>query len=171
MYALKPSRERKPPSRRFSKAPCRWRRVRCRRPCGSRFSSARARSASLTPSPTRRPGRPISAAPSPRRLCPRPTSCWRLRPRSRKSIFSLQNCRDRSGSKNGGIHCCGATVPNCAHLRPNLPAHQNHTPTKLDNSSFLVEYFDEEGQCTDVKTANIETASSLQRGFSPEVEI
>jgi hypothetical protein len=44
-------------------------------------------------------------------------------------------------------------------------------PTKLDNSSYRVEYFDEEGQRTDVKTAYIETASSLQRGFSPEVEI
>jgi len=44
-------------------------------------------------------------------------------------------------------------------------------PTKLDNSSYRVEYFDEEGRRTDVKTAYIETASSLQRGFSPEVQI
>ena len=46
-----------------------------------------------------------------------------------------------------------------------------HTPTKLDNSSYRVEYFDEGGQRTDVKTAYIETASSLQRWFSAEVEI
>ena len=46
-----------------------------------------------------------------------------------------------------------------------------HTPTKLDNSSYRVEYFDEGGRRTDVKTAYIETASSLQRWFSPEVEI
>jgi hypothetical protein len=70
----------------------------------------------------------------------------------------------------GGIHYCGATVPNWAHPRPNLPAHQNHTPTKLDNSSYRFEYFNEEGQRTDVKTAYIET-SSLYRWFSPEVEI
>ena len=31
--------------------------------------------------------------------------------------------------------------------------------------------FDEEGQRTDVKTTYIETASNLQRWFSPEVEI
>ena len=38
-------------------------------------------------------------------------------------------------------------------------------------NSYSVEYFDEQGHRTDVKTACIETASSLQRWFSPEVEI
>jgi hypothetical protein len=48
----------------------------------------------------------------------------------------------------------------------------NYSPTKLDNISYRLEYFDDmEGQRTGVKTAYLETGIGWQHWFSPQIEI
>jgi hypothetical protein len=48
----------------------------------------------------------------------------------------------------------------------------NYSPTKLDNISYRLEYFDDQqGQRTGTKTAYIETGLGWQHWFSPQIEI
>ena len=48
----------------------------------------------------------------------------------------------------------------------------NYKPSKLDNISYRLEYFDDvEGQRTGTKTAYIETGIGWQHWFSPQIEM
>jgi hypothetical protein len=51
-------------------------------------------------------------------------------------------------------------------------AYLNYSPTKLDNISYRIEYFDDQqGQRTGVKTAYVETGIGWQHWFSPQIEM
>ena len=68
--------------------------------------------------------------------------------------------------------CNSATVFTCTASVQTYLAYLSYSPTKLDNISYRVEYFDDqEGQRTGVKTAYFETGIGWQHWFSPQIEI
>jgi hypothetical protein len=72
----------------------------------------------------------------------------------------------------GGAFCSNSAVLSCTASVQTYLAYLNYSPTKLDNISYRIEYFDDEqGQRTGVKTAYVETGIGWQHWFSPQIEI
>jgi hypothetical protein len=68
--------------------------------------------------------------------------------------------------------CSSPTVFTCTASVQTFLTYINYSPTKLDNISYRLEYFDDqEGQRTGVKTAYVETGIGWQHWFSPQIEI
>jgi hypothetical protein len=68
--------------------------------------------------------------------------------------------------------CTSVTVFSCRASVQTYLTYLNYSPTKLDNISYRLEYFDDqEGQRTGVKTAYVETGIGWQHWFSPQIEI
>ena len=68
--------------------------------------------------------------------------------------------------------CKNTLVFSCTAEVQTFLTYINYSPTKLDNISYRLEYFDDmEGQRTGVKTAYLETGIGWQHWFSPQIEI
>jgi hypothetical protein len=71
-----------------------------------------------------------------------------------------------------GAQCSNSAVLSCTASVQTYLAYLNYSPTKLDNISYRIEYFDDQqGQRTGVKTAYVETGLGWQHWFSPQIEI
>jgi hypothetical protein len=71
-----------------------------------------------------------------------------------------------------GAQCNNAAVLACTASVQTYLMYLNYSPTKLDNISYRLEYFDDQqGQRTGVKTAYVETGIGWQHWFSPQIEI
>jgi Putative beta-barrel porin-2, OmpL-like. bbp2 len=71
----------------------------------------------------------------------------------------------------GGAFCSNATALSCTASVQTYLAYVNYSPTKLDNISYRIEYFDDQqGQRTGTKTAYLETGIGWQHWFSPQIE-
>jgi hypothetical protein len=72
----------------------------------------------------------------------------------------------------GLAFCSNAALLSCTASVQTYLAYVNYSPTKLDNISYRLEYFDDQqGQRTGTKTAYIETGLGWQHWFSPQIEI
>ena len=72
----------------------------------------------------------------------------------------------------GGAFCSNSAVLSCTASVQTYLAYLNYSPTKLDNISYRIEYFDDQqGQRTGVKTAYVETGLGWQHWFSPQIEM
>jgi putative OmpL-like beta-barrel porin-2 len=72
----------------------------------------------------------------------------------------------------GLAFCSNAIVFSCTGEARGIVEYLNYKPSKLDNISYRLEYFDDvEGQRTGTKTAYIETGIGWQHWFSPQIEI
>jgi Putative beta-barrel porin-2, OmpL-like. bbp2 len=72
----------------------------------------------------------------------------------------------------GGAFCSNSALLSCTASVQTYLAYLNYSPTKLDNISYRIEYFDDQqGQRTGVKTAYVETGLGWQHWFSPQIEI
>jgi hypothetical protein len=72
----------------------------------------------------------------------------------------------------GLAQCNSTTVWSCKAEVQTYVAYLNYSPTKLDNISYRLEYYDDkEGQRTGTKTAYLETGLGWQHWFSPQIEI
>jgi hypothetical protein len=72
----------------------------------------------------------------------------------------------------GLAQCNSTTVLTCNTSTITALAYVSYSPTKLDNISYRVEYYDDkEGQRTGTKTAYFETGIGWQHWFSPQIEI
>jgi hypothetical protein len=68
--------------------------------------------------------------------------------------------------------CNSVAVFSCTASVQTYLTYINYSPTKLDNISYRLEYFDDQqGQRTGVKTAYLETGIGWQHWFSPQIEI
>ncbi len=71
-----------------------------------------------------------------------------------------------------GAQCANAFVFSCTAESRSFLWYLSYTPTKLDNISWRMEWFDDvEGQRTGTKTNYIETGIGWQHWFSPQIEI
>jgi Putative beta-barrel porin-2, OmpL-like. bbp2 len=72
----------------------------------------------------------------------------------------------------GLAFCSNAALLSCTASVQTYLTYVNYSPTKLDNISYRLEYFDDQqGQRTGTKTAYIETGIGWQHWFSPQIEI
>jgi hypothetical protein len=72
----------------------------------------------------------------------------------------------------GLAFCSSAALLSCTASVQTYLTYVNYSPTKLDNISYRLEYFDDQqGQRTGTKTAYIETGIGWQHWFSPQIEI
>jgi len=72
----------------------------------------------------------------------------------------------------GLAQCNSTTVLTCNANTYTALAYLSYSPTKLDNISYRVEYYDDqEGQRTGTKTAYFETGLGWQHWFSPQIEM
>jgi Putative beta-barrel porin-2, OmpL-like. bbp2 len=75
-------------------------------------------------------------------------------------------------SAPGLAQCKNTVVFSCTAEVQTFLTYINYSPTKLDNISYRLEYYDDmEGQRTGVKTAYFETGLGWQHWFSPQIEI
>jgi hypothetical protein len=71
-----------------------------------------------------------------------------------------------------GALCANPNVLACTASVQTYLMYLNYSPTKLDNISYRLEFFDDkEGQRTGVKTRYVETGIGWQHWFSPQIEI
>ncbi len=71
----------------------------------------------------------------------------------------------------GGAFCSNSAALSCTASVQTYLAYVNYSPTKLDNISYRIEYFDDQqGQRTGTKTAYLETGIGWQHWFSPQIE-
>jgi hypothetical protein len=71
-----------------------------------------------------------------------------------------------------GAQCSNAALFSCTAESRSFLWYLSYTPTKLDNISWRMEWFDDvEGQRTGTKTNYIETGLGWQHWFSPQIEI
>src|SRR6478735_7417473 len=71
-----------------------------------------------------------------------------------------------------GAHCGNATQLSCTASVQTFLTYVNYSPTKMDNISYRLEWFDDkQGQRTGVKTRYVETGIGWQHWFSPQIEI
>ena len=71
-----------------------------------------------------------------------------------------------------GAQCANSFVFSCTAESRSFLWYLSYTPTKLDNISWRMEWFDDvEGQRTGTKTNYIETGLGWQHWFSPQIEI
>ena len=72
----------------------------------------------------------------------------------------------------GLAQCNNAIVLTCTASVQTYLAYINYSPSKLDNISYRIEYYDDkQGQRTGTKTAYFETGIGWQHWFSPQIEI
>jgi len=72
----------------------------------------------------------------------------------------------------GLAFCSNPALLSCTASVQTYLTYVNYSPTKLDNISYRLEYFDDQqGQRTGVKTAYLETGIGWQHWFSPQIEI
>jgi hypothetical protein len=72
----------------------------------------------------------------------------------------------------GLAQCANTTVLSCKAEVQTFLTYINYSPTKLDNISYRLEYYDDmQGQRTGTKTAYFETGLGWQHWFSPQIEI
>jgi hypothetical protein len=71
-----------------------------------------------------------------------------------------------------GAHCGNTTQLSCTASVQTFLTYVNYSPTKLDNISYRLEWFDDkQGQRTGVKTRYVETGLGWQHWFSPQIEM
>ena len=71
-----------------------------------------------------------------------------------------------------GAHCGNTTQLSCTASVQTFLTYVNYSPTKLDNISYRLEWFDDkQGQRTGVKTRYVETGLGWQHWFSPQIEV
>ena len=71
-----------------------------------------------------------------------------------------------------GAHCGNTTQLSCTASVQTFLTYVNYSPTKMDNISYRLEWFDDkQGQRTGVKTRYVETGIGWQHWFSPQIEI
>ena len=72
----------------------------------------------------------------------------------------------------GLAQCANTAVLSCTASVQTYVTYLNYSPTKLDNISYRLEYYDDkQGQRTGTKTDYIETGIGWQHWFSPQIEI